>query len=140
MQSGVIVLATGCDPYEPQYGEYGYGVYPEVMTLQQLIRLLDPMGRPADSSLEGGRARRIAFIHCVGARQIEGVNQRQPDGRVKDYCARICCTATLHTALSQAPLSGRRDRRFLPGHPHLWPGARGLLRACLRGGDPVRSL
>jgi heterodisulfide reductase subunit A len=41
----------------------------------------------------------MAFIHCVGARQIEGVNQRQPDGKVKDYCARTCCTGTLHAAL-----------------------------------------
>jgi heterodisulfide reductase subunit A2 len=100
LKSGVIVLATGCDPYEPQYGEYGYGVYPEVIILQQLIRMLDPDG-PTGGLLpcKGKGPPRIAFIHCVGARQIEGVNQRQPDGRVKDYCARICCTATLHTAL-----------------------------------------
>ena len=44
-------------------------------------------------------AARIGFLHCVGARQVEGVNQPQPDGKVKDYCARTCCTAALHCAL-----------------------------------------
>jgi heterodisulfide reductase subunit A len=100
LHSGVIVLATGSDPYEPLYGEYGYGIFPRVITLPQLIRLLDPQG-PTGGQLprNGGGPTRIAFIHCVGARQIEGVNQRQPDGKVKDYCARTCCTAALHTAL-----------------------------------------
>jgi heterodisulfide reductase subunit A len=100
VHSGVIVLATGCDPYEPLYGEYGYGVSPGVIRLQQLIRLLDPEG-PTRGELPGnGKGPlRIAFIHCVGARQIEGVNQRQPDGRVREYCARSCCTATLHAAV-----------------------------------------
>ena len=100
LHSGIIVLATGFDPYEPLYGEYGYGIFPRVITLQQLIRLLDPLG-PTGGRLprNDGEPTRIAFIHCVGARQIEGVNQRQPDGRVKDYCARTCCTGALHAAL-----------------------------------------
>ncbi len=100
LKSGVIVLATGCDPYEPQYGEYGHGVYPEVVILQQLIRMLDPEG-PTGGQLpcKSNGPPRIAFIHCVGARQIQGVSQRQPDGKVKEYCARVCCTAALHTAL-----------------------------------------
>jgi len=100
LHSGVIVLATGYDPYEPLYGEYGYGIFPRVITLQQLVRYLDPQG-PTGGQLprNGDAPTRIAFLHCVGARQIEGVNQRQPDGKVKDYCARTCCTAALHTAL-----------------------------------------
>ena len=100
LHSGVIVLATGSDPYEPQYGEYGYGIAPEVIRLQQLIRLLDPEGPTGGRLPQNGKAPlRIAFIHCVGARQIEGISQRQPDGKAKDYCARACCTAILHSAL-----------------------------------------
>ena len=100
LRSGVIVLATGYDPYEPLYGEHGYGVFPRVITLQQLIRQLDPLGPTGGQlPLDGAGAPRIAFIHCVGARQIEGVDQRQPDGKVKDYCARTCCTGALHAAL-----------------------------------------
>ena len=100
LHSGVIVLATGYDPYEPLYGEYGYGIFPKVMTLQQLHRLLDPEG-PTGGKLpfDMNKPARIGFIHCVGARQVEGVNQPQPDGKVKDYCGRTCCTAALHAAL-----------------------------------------
>ena len=101
LRCGVIIIATGYDPYEPLYGELGYGVFPKVITLQQLIRLLDPEG-PTGGRLvtEGPPPKRVAFIHCVGARQVEGVHQPQADGRIKDYCARTCCTAALHAALT----------------------------------------
>ena len=100
LHTGVIVLATGYDPYEPLYGEYGYGIFPQVLTLQQLIRLLDPEG-PSGGRLAGNGAGpgRVAFIHCVGARQVDGVNAPGPDGKVRDYCARTCCTGALHAAL-----------------------------------------
>ncbi|HXK08415.1 MAG TPA: CoB--CoM heterodisulfide reductase iron-sulfur subunit A family protein [Vicinamibacteria bacterium] len=100
LHTGVIVLATGYDPYEPLYGEYGYGIFPQVLTLQQLIRLLDPEG-PSGGHLAGnGKGPgRVAFIHCVGARQVDGVNVPGPDGKVKEYCARTCCTGALHAAL-----------------------------------------
>jgi heterodisulfide reductase subunit A len=35
----------------------------------------------------------------VGARQVDGVNPPGPDGKVRDYCARTCCTGALHAAL-----------------------------------------
>ncbi len=38
-------------------------------------------------------------MHCVGARQLPGVAMPQPDGKLKDYCARTCCSGALHTAL-----------------------------------------
>ena len=38
------------------------------------------------------------MIHCVGSRQVEGVHKPQPDGKVNDYCSRVCCTATLAAA------------------------------------------
>jgi len=100
LHSGVIVLATGYDPYEPLFGEYGYGIFPKVITLQQLHRLLDPEGPTAGRlPFDEHKPARIGFLHCVGARQIEGVNAPQPDGKVKDYCARTCCTAALHAAV-----------------------------------------
>jgi heterodisulfide reductase subunit A len=97
LRCGVIVMATGYDPYEPLYGEFGYGIFPRVITLQQLNRLLDPEGPTGGQLLPGGPPpKRVAFIHCVGARQIDGPS----DGRTKDYCARTCCTAALHAALA----------------------------------------
>ncbi|MBC7357864.1 MAG: CoB--CoM heterodisulfide reductase iron-sulfur subunit A family protein, partial [Desulfacinum sp.] len=35
VDTGVVVLATGFQPYEPRKGEYGYGEMPEVVTLPQ---------------------------------------------------------------------------------------------------------
>ena len=96
---GAVVVATGFRPYEPHPGEMGYGVFPEVITLPQLERLLAEDG-PSGGKLEwnGHPVRSIAMIHCVGSRQIDGVHKPQPDGRVNDYCSRVCCTATLSAA------------------------------------------
>ncbi len=43
--------------------------------------------------------RSIAFIHCVGSRQVDGVNTPASDGRLNTYCSRVCCTTVLHQAL-----------------------------------------
>jgi len=96
---GAIVLATGFDSYEPRRGEYGYGEYPEVITLPQLVRILDEEG-PTGGKLEwnGRPMKNVALIHCVGSRQVEGIHEPGPDGQVNDYCSRFCCTATLHAA------------------------------------------
>ncbi len=95
---GAVVVATGFRPYEPRQGEYGYGEFPEVVTLPQLIRLLALAGESEGLEWNGHPVRNIAMIHCVGSRQIEGIHEPQPDGQVNDYCSRVCCTATLHLA------------------------------------------
>ena len=95
---GAVVVATGFKPYEPHPGEYGYGEFPEVITLPQFIRLLALNGPQETLQWHGRAVQNIAFIHCVGSRQIEGVNEPQPDGQVNNYCSRVCCTATLHVA------------------------------------------
>ena len=96
---GAIVLATGFDPYEPRQGEFGYGALAEVVTLPQLIRMLAsiPAGQPF--VWNGKPIRDVALIHCVGSRQLDGVHEPQEDGQVNNYCSRVCCTASLHTAL-----------------------------------------
>ena len=95
---GAIILALGFDSYAPKKGEYGYGLYPEVITLPQLIRLLDEKGPTAGKiEINGRELKRICFIHCVGSRQIQGIHEPGPDGRINDYCSRVCCTATLNT-------------------------------------------
>jgi len=99
LRVGAIVVATGFRPYTPRQGEFGYGEYPEVITLPQLERILAPDG-PTDGRLEwqGRPVGSVAIIHCVGSRQIEGVHEPQEDGQVNDYCSRVCCTASLHAA------------------------------------------
>ena len=99
IEAGAIVVATGFDHYQPRPGEYGYAASPRVVTLPQVHRMLDPEG-PTGGRLEiDGRApRSVAFIHCVGSRQIEGVDEPGPDGKLHEYCSRVCCTATLQAA------------------------------------------
>jgi len=99
MDAGAIVLATGFDLYEPKKGEYAYGEHEEVITLAQLIRLLDKEG-PTGGRLEhnGRPIKNVCLIHCVGSRQVQGIHEPDADGRINDYCSRVCCTATLHAA------------------------------------------
>jgi heterodisulfide reductase subunit A len=98
LKVGAIVMATGFNPYEPRRGEYGYGELPDVITLPQLIRHLALTKQGSKLEWNGRPVRDIALIHCVGSREIEGVHEPQPDGQVNNYCSRVCCTATIHTA------------------------------------------
>jgi heterodisulfide reductase subunit A len=95
---GAIVVATGFRPYEPHSGEYGYGDYPEVVTLPKFIRFLALTGEGEELIWDDHPVRNIALIHCVGSRQLEGINKPQPDGQINNYCSRVCCTATLQVA------------------------------------------
>ncbi len=99
IETGAIVVATGFDHYEPRVGEYGYATSPRILTLPQVHRMLDPEG-PTGGRLEidGRVPRSIAMIHCVGSRQIEDVDEPGPDGKLHEYCSRVCCTATLQAA------------------------------------------
>lgn len=93
---GAIVIATGFDPYEPRQGEYGYGDLPQVVTLPQLIRTLAYVEDGKPLIWNGRQVKDIVFIHCVGSREVEGVDEPHEDGQVNNYCSRVCCTATLH--------------------------------------------
>lgn len=99
VRSGVVVIAAGLNTYAPRYGEYGYGQIPEVLTLAQLNRLLDPAG-PTDGKVvvNGRRVRRAGFLHCVGSLQHKGIHKPMRDGKINEYCSRVCCTTTMHTA------------------------------------------
>jgi heterodisulfide reductase subunit A len=99
IRSGAIVLAVGLNSYRPRYGEYGYGAFPEVVTLMQLNRLLDPGGPTQGRLVVNGRpVRSVGFIHCVGSLQHKGIHTPMRDGKINDYCSRVCCTTTMHTA------------------------------------------
>ncbi len=85
---GAIVLSPGYDVYHPEIrGDYGYGTYDNVVTSLDFERLLCATGphegeilRPSDHE----HPHKIAWIHCVGSRQIiEGANS---------YCSSVCCS------------------------------------------------
>jgi heterodisulfide reductase subunit A-like polyferredoxin len=79
------VVATGFDLLDPaRLTEYGAGKIPNVVTGLEFERLLSASGptgghvrRPSD----GKAPERIAFIQCVGSRDV----------RNKAYCSAVCC-------------------------------------------------
>jgi heterodisulfide reductase subunit A len=85
LEIGQIIVATGFDSYEPQAGEYGYGI-DGVLTLPEFRRLLDETDGPL---VHGGRpVESIAYVYCVGSRCAE-----------RPYCSRFCCSAAVHASL-----------------------------------------
>jgi len=85
---GAIVLAVGYDVFDPApRGDYGYGAIENVVTSLDYERLLCATGphegeilRPSD----GKHPHKIAWIHCVGSRQVL-------DGG-SSYCSSVCCS------------------------------------------------
>lgn len=87
LEVGSIIVATGFDSYNPDDGEYGYGM-DGVVTLPQFKELVDAAG-PGALSHNGRPVRSVAYIYCVGSRQEAGGNE---------YCSKYCCTAAIHTS------------------------------------------
>ena len=89
---GSIVIATGFDTYEPEAGEFGYGI-DGVVTLPEFKAMVDA----SDGTLThaGRPVRTIAYIYCVGSRQPAGGNE---------YCSKYCCAATCHASLEVGKL------------------------------------
>jgi heterodisulfide reductase subunit A len=82
-----IVVATGFDLIDPRTKpEYGYAVYPEVMTAIEFERLCDASGPTKGEVLVNGKKPKdVVFIKCVGS--------RDPHTGVP-YCSRVCCMYT----------------------------------------------
>jgi heterodisulfide reductase subunit A len=100
IQTGVIVFATGFKPYEPQENEFGYLTHPEVMTLPDFIRqTAENAATGRELKIQGRVIRRVAFIHCVGSRQIPGIHEPPPGANLNEYCSRTCCSAILRAAV-----------------------------------------
>lgn len=91
---GTIIIASGFEHYLPHEGEYGYGLSKYVVRLPEFIDFIEKA--QGDKLIyEGKEIKNIAFIHCVGSRQIDGIDKPQSDGKVNEYCSRVCCTSGL---------------------------------------------
>lgn len=100
IETGAIVFATGFKPYQPQEGEYGYLTMSEVVTLPDFIQQMAQARKGTGALTIGNRTiRRVAFIHCVGSRQIPGIHEPDADGRLNEYCSRTCCSAIMQAAV-----------------------------------------
>ncbi|MEM1585940.1 MAG: CoB-CoM heterodisulfide reductase HdrA2 [Candidatus Bathyarchaeia archaeon] len=92
LKVGAIVVATGYDIYIPEDGNlYGYGKYANVITsleFERLILAAGPTGGHVVRASDGNRPKSVAFIQCVGSRDVN----KYP------YCSNFCCMYTLkHT-------------------------------------------
>jgi heterodisulfide reductase subunit A len=93
LKVGTIIVATGYDPYVPiRKGVYKYWEYKNVITALELERLINAAGptgghlvRPSD----GVEPKRIAFIQCVGSRNVKLQHK---------YCSRVCCMYAMKNA------------------------------------------
>ncbi len=87
---GAIILSPGIKPYGPKPGsEYRYGQFGNVVTSMDYERLLCSTGPYAGEILRSSdmkHPRNIAWIQCVGSRQVND------DGN--SYCSSVCCTYT----------------------------------------------
>ena len=88
LEAESVVVASGFDLFDARLKEeYGYGLYPNVITSADLEakfkthRIL---------TAEGEVPRRVAILHCVGSRD-EKVNQ--------NHCSRVCCITGVKQAM-----------------------------------------
>ena len=121
---GSILVATGFDPYTPAEGEFGFKTIDNVITLPQFKRIVDLNYKKL--FYNGREVSKIAYIYCVGSRQVDGDNK---------YCSRYCCTSVIHAAI-QARGKFRNIENF-----HFTRGIRtygkqeSLYAESLKGGD-----
>lgn len=90
VEVGAIVLSPGYEIFDPKLrGDYGYGTMANVVTSLDFERILSATG-PYDGEIrrpsDGKHPAKIAWIQCVGSRQVI------PGGN--SYCSGVCCTYT----------------------------------------------
>jgi len=86
---GAIIVATGYDQISPNdFGEYSYGMHPDIVTNLQFERIMH-LGfyKPSDGKIP----RKVAFILCVGSRALQE--------RAKEYCCKIGCMVAIKQAI-----------------------------------------
>ncbi|MCJ2512526.1 MAG: CoB--CoM heterodisulfide reductase iron-sulfur subunit A family protein, partial [Candidatus Thermoplasmatota archaeon] len=94
IEVGSIVVAPGFDLFDlARKPQYGYGVYPNVLSSLELERMLSATGPHAGMVLrpsDGEVPRNIAFIQCVGSRDKQIGNT---------YCSSVCCMFSIKEAI-----------------------------------------
>ncbi|NQT84874.1 CoB--CoM heterodisulfide reductase iron-sulfur subunit A family protein, partial [bacterium] len=94
LEVGAIVLAAGSAEFDATLkDEYGYKTFPNVMTSIEYERILSasgPTGGHVQRPSDGKEPRSIAFLQCVGSRDMQVGNK---------YCSAICCMQAAKDAI-----------------------------------------
>ncbi|MEM4699831.1 MAG: 4Fe-4S binding protein [Candidatus Nezhaarchaeales archaeon] len=94
VEVGSIVVAVGYELFDARrLEEYGYGRYPDVVTMMELERLTSLFG-PTRGQVrrfsDGRDVRKVAIVLCAGSRDRN---------RFVPYCSRVCCMYSLKQAV-----------------------------------------
>ena len=92
---GAVIVCPGFKAFDPELlANFGYGVFPNVVTSMEFERILSASGpyqgkllRPSDKK----EPKRIAWIQCVGSRDVHRVHN--------SYCSSVCCTYAVKEAV-----------------------------------------
>ncbi len=94
LEVGSVILACGSQEFNASLkNEYGYKLFPNVVTSIEFERILSASGptsghvvRPSD----GKEPKRIAILQCVGSRETQAGNE---------HCSAICCMQAAKDAI-----------------------------------------
>ncbi|MFA6133515.1 MAG: CoB--CoM heterodisulfide reductase iron-sulfur subunit A family protein [Phycisphaerae bacterium] len=94
VEVGSVILACGTKEFDARLkGEYGYGIFPNVMTSIEFERILSASGptgghikRPSDQA----EPKKIAILQCVGSRDASAGNE---------HCSAVCCMQAAKDAI-----------------------------------------
>ncbi len=95
VQVGSLILTPGFQTFDPSgIRTWGYDLFPNVITSLELERYLSASG-PTEGHLirpsDGKPARRIAFLQCVGSRDLNKAGHA--------YCSGVCCMYAIKEAV-----------------------------------------
>jgi heterodisulfide reductase subunit A-like polyferredoxin len=97
LEVGSVILSPGFEEFPAEKkGEYGFGLYANVVTSVQFERMLSasgPFGGRVIRRYDGKDATRIAWIQCVGSRDTRCGNE---------YCSSVCCMVSTKQAMVAA--------------------------------------
>ncbi len=86
LEVGAVILAPGFQPFPAsRKGEFGFGIYENVLTgfqFERMLSLTSPTKGLPQRPSDGRTPHRLAFIQCVGSRD-------RSLGR--GYCSSVCC-------------------------------------------------
>ena len=94
LEVGSVILACGTQEFDARLkGEYGYKVFPNVLTSIEFERILSasgPTGGHVTRPSDGKEPKRIAILQCVGSRDVQAGNE---------HCSAICCMQAAKDAI-----------------------------------------
>ncbi|MDG5800770.1 FAD-dependent oxidoreductase [Marinilabiliaceae bacterium ANBcel2] len=87
--SDAVIITSGFNLFDAtKKEEYGYGIYPQVITSLELEQMFNKRSKwPFSEEIEAPKA---GFVHCVGSRDTKCGN---------NWCSKVCCVKAVKQAI-----------------------------------------